>query len=347
MQLFSNDLGVDLGTSNVLIYADGKGLVVREPSVVAIDRNTGKILQVGAAARNMLNRTPGNVVAMKPLREGIISDHEMTVRMLEEMFKTATKASLFTPKPRVVISVPSGVSEVEERSVINAAIEAGARRVFLIEEPLAAALGAGLNIKDPSGHMVVDIGGGTTDIAVLSMNGVALSSSLKIAGDAFDENIARYVRRQHGVVIGQVTAEEVKIQIGQVYPRHEELSMNVKGRDAKNGMPKMVTLTSTEIYEVLRRPARMIADEVMSVLEQTSPELVSDISENGITLTGGCSQVWGFAELLLERTGIPCILADDPDSCTAYGCGKSLAWINTMQEGPINIARKRMMRSYF
>ena len=345
MLLFSNDLGVDLGTSNVLIYADGKGLVVREPCVVAVDRNTGKILQVGAAARNMLNRTPGNVVAMHPLREGIISDHEMTVRMLQEMFKTATKASVFTPKPRVVISVPSGVTEVEERSVINAAIEAGARRVFLIEEPLAAGLGAGLDIKDPSGHMVVDIGGGTTDIAVLSMNGVAVSSSLKVAGDSFDEAIARYVRRQHGVVIGQVTAEDVKIQIGQVYPRHEELSMNVKGRDAKTGMPKMVTLTSTEVYEVLRRPARTIADEVLSVLEQTSPELVSDVSENGITLTGGCSQLWGFAELLIERTGIPCIVADDPDSCTAYGCGKSLAWINRMQEGPINIARRRIMRN--
>ena len=344
MFLFSNDLGVDLGTSNVLIYADGKGLVVREPSVVAVDRNTGKILQVGAAARNMLGRTPGNVVAMKPLREGIISDHEMTVRMLQEMFKTATKASVFTPKPRVVISVPSGVSEVEERSVINAAIEAGARRVFLIEEPLAAALGAGLDIKGANGHMVVDIGGGTTDIAVLSMNGVAVSSSLKIAGDSIDETIARYVRRQHGVVIGQVTAESVKMQIGQVFPRDEELSMNVKGRDAKTGMPKEITLTSTEIYEILRRPARMIADEVMAVLEQTSPELVSDISENGITLTGGCSQIWGMAEMLMERTGIACVLADDPDSCTAYGCGKSLAWINRMQEGPINIARKRAMR---
>ena len=206
MQLFSNDLGVDLGTSNVLIYADGKGLVVREPSVVAVDRNTGKILQVGSAARNMLNRTPGNVVAMRPLKEGIISDHEMTVKMLSEMFKTATKASVFTPKPRVVISVPSGVTEVEERSVINAAIEAGARRVFLIEEPLAAALGAGLNIKDPNGHMVVDVGGGTTDIAVLSMNGVAMSSSLKVAGDAFDDSIIRYVRRQHQMDIGQVTA---------------------------------------------------------------------------------------------------------------------------------------------
>ena len=347
MQLFSNDLGVDLGTSNVLIYADGKGLVVREPAVVALDRNTGKILQVGAAARNMLNRTPGNVVAMRPLKEGVICDHEMTVRMLQEMFKTATKASVFTPKPRVVISVPSGVSEVEERSVINAAIEAGARRVFLIEEPLAAGLGAGLDLKGTQGHMVVDIGGGTTDIAVLSMNGVTVSSSLKIAGDSFDESIARYVRRQYGVVIGQVTAEEVKIQIGQVYPRQEEMTMNVKGRDSKTGMPKTVTLTSTEIYEVLRRPARQIADEVLAVLEQTSPELVSDISETGITLTGGCSQVWGLTELLIERTGIPCILADDPDSCTAYGCGKSLAWINHMSEGPINIARKRMMKQNF
>ena len=319
--------------------------MVREPSVVAVDRNTGKILQVGSAARNMLNRTPGNVVAMRPLKEGIISDHEMTVKMLSEMFKTATKASVFTPKPRVVISVPSGVTEVEERSVINAAIEAGARRVFLIEEPLAAALGAGLNIKDPNGHMVVDVGGGTTDIAVLSMNGVAMSSSLKVAGDAFDDSIIRFVRRQHQMVIGQVTAEEIKIQIGEVYPRGEELTMNVKGRDAKTGMPKMVTLSSKEIYEVLRRPARMIADEVMEVLEQTSPELVSDVAENGITLTGGCSQLWGFAELLMERTGIACIVADDPDSCTAYGCGKSLAWINHMDEGPINIARKRAMRS--
>ena len=345
MSLFSaKDLGVDLGTSNVLIYADGKGIVVREPSVVAVDKNTGKILQVGAAARNMMGRTPGNVVAMHPLKDGIISDHEMTVEMLKSMFKTATQASVFTPKPRVIISVPSGVTEVEERSVINAALEAGARRVFLIEEPLAAGLGAGLDLKGAEGHMVVDIGGGTTDIAVLSMNGVALSSSLRIAGDAFDEAIGRYVRRQHGLVIGQVTAENIKIQIGQVFPRDEELSMQVKGRDAKTGMPKEVMLTSTEIYEVLRRPARLIADETMAVLEQTSPELVSDIAENGITVTGGCSQLWGMDTLLMERTGIPCLIADDPDSCTAYGCGKSLAWIKSMTEGPINIARKRMMK---
>ena len=281
--MFSNDLGVDLGTSNVLIYADGKGLVVREPSVVAVDRNTGKILQVGAAARNMLGRTPGNVVAMHPLKDGIVSDHEMTVKMLQEMFKTATKAGLFTPKPRVVISVPSGVSEVEERSVINAAIEAGARRVFLIEEPLAAGLGAGLDIRGASGHLVVDIGGGTTDIAVLSMNGVAVSSSLKIAGNYFDEMIARYVRRQHGVVIGQVTAEQIKIEIGCVCPRPEDVTMTVKGRDAKTGLPRMIQLRSSEICEVLRRPARMITDEVLHVLEETSPELVGDIAVNGIT----------------------------------------------------------------
>ena len=348
MSIFTtSDLGVDLGTSNVLIYADGKGLVVREPSVVAVDKNTGKILQVGAAARNMLGRTPGNVVAMHPLKDGIISDHEMTVRMLSSMFKAATKSGAFTPTPRVVISVPSGVTEVEERSVINAAIEAGARRVFLIEEPLAAALGAGLDIKDAKGHMVVDIGAGTTDIAVLSMNGVAVSASLKVAGDYMDDLIARYVRRQHGVAIGEVTAENVKIQLGRVYPGGEDATMNVKGRDIKTGMPRVVTLTSSEISEVLRRPARLITEEVMAVLEQTSPELVSDISETGITLTGGCSQLYGFDALLMERTGINCTLADDPDSCTAYGCGKSLAWINHMQEGPINIARKRIMKSNF
>ena len=341
----SNDLGVDLGTSNVLIYADGKGLVVREPSVVAIDKNTGKILQVGAAARNMLGRTPGNVVAMKPLREGIISDHEMTVRMLQSMFRSANKSSVFTPKPRVVISVPSGVSEVEERSVINAALEAGARRVFLIEEPLAAALGAGLDIKGAKGHLVVDIGGGTTDIAVLSMNGVAVSSSLKVAGDHMDDLIARYVRRQHGLAIGQVTAESVKIQIGRVYAGAEEISMNVKGRDIKTGMPRVITLMSSEIFEVLRRPARQIADEVLSVMEDTSPELVGDIAHTGITLTGGGSQIYGMDALLTERTGVRCTLADDAASCVVYGCGKSLAWINTMTEGPINVAKKRLLGS--
>lgn len=344
LPFFSYDLGVDLGTANVLIYVDGKGIVVREPSVVAVDKNTGRILKVGSDARNMLGRTPGNVVAMHPLKDGVISDHEMTVKMLQALFRKTAKKSPFTPKPRVVICVPSGVTEVEERTVINAAIDAGARRVYLIEEPLAAALGAGLDIRGPNGHMVVDIGGGTTDVAVLSLNGVAVSSSIKIAGDAMDEAIARYVRREHGVVIGQVTAESIKTRIGCVYPRPEDISMNVKGRDAKTGRPRELTLMSSEIYEVLRRPARQITDEVLSVLEETSPELVGDIAENGITLTGGGSQIWGMDKLLTERTNILCTLADDADSCVAYGCGRSLAWINHMPEGPINIARKRALR---
>ena len=344
IQLFSNDLGIDLGTSNVLIYADEQGIVVREPSVVAMDKNTGKLLQVGAAARNMLGRTPGNVVAMQPLKDGVISDLEMTVKMLQTLFRAASHKSIFTPKPRVVICVPRSVTEVEERTVINAAIEAGARRVYLIEEPLAAALGAGLDISGPNGHMVVDIGGGTTDIAVLSMNGVATSSSMAIAGVAFDESIARYVRRKYGVVIGMATAEEVKIRIGSVYPRNEDVTMLVKGRDAKGGMPREIQLTSTELLEPLLRMARMIADEVLAVLEDSSPELVGDIAENGITLTGGGCQIWGMDRLLSERTGIQCSIADDPESCVALGCGKSLAWINHMQEGPINIARKRLMK---
>ncbi len=344
MGLFSNDLGVDLGTANVLISVPGKGIVVREPSVVALDKNTGRILQVGAEARNMLGRTPGNVVAMHPLKDGVISDHVMAVRMLQVLFRRATPRSIFTPKPRVVICVPSGVTEIEERAVINAAIEAGARRVYLIEEPLAAAMGANLDIRGANGHMVVDIGGGTTDIAVLSLNGVARSSSIKVAGDSFDEAIARYVRRKHGVVIGKMTAEDVKIKIGCVFQRPEEAYMTVVGRDAKNGIPRELKLSSGEIYEVLRRPARQVTDEVMSVLEDTSPELVSDIAMNGITLTGGSSQLYGMAQMIQERTGIHCTLADDPDSCVAYGCGKSMAWINHMQEGTINIARRRLLK---
>ena len=343
-QFFSNDLGIDLGTSNVLINVDGKGVVIREPSVVAVDKNTEKILQVGATARNMLGRTPGNIVAMHPLKDGVISDHEMTVKMLEILFRKTSKNSFFAPKPRVVISIPSGATEIEERTVISAAIEAGARRVYLIEEPLAAALGAGLDISGTKGHMVIDIGGGTTDIAVLTMNAVAVSSSLKIAGNFFDETIARYVRREHAVVIGETTAEDIKIQIGCVYPRSEDISMTVKGRDAKNGMPRELTVLSSEIANVLRRPARMIAEEVLAVLEQTSPELVGDIAANGVTLTGGGSQLAGMDLFLSEVLGVKCTIADDPDSCVAYGCGKSLSWINHMTEGPINIARKRILR---
>ena len=342
MLKFSRDLGIDLGTANVLIYEAGKGIVLREPSVVAVDKNTGKVLQVGAAASNMLGRTPGNVVALRPLRDGVISDYEMTEKMLAQFMKQIIRFSFV--KPRVVVCVPSGITEVEERAVIQATMEAGARRVYLIEEPFAAALGAHINLDGPSGHLVVDIGGVTTDIAVLTMNDVAVSTSLKVAGETFDHAIIRYLRRRHGVLVGPNAAEEIKITIGCVYERGQEVSMIAKGRDLKTGLPKEVQVTSAEIFEVFKRPARQIVDEVLSVMEQTSPELVADISANGIVLTGGGCQIWGFAQLLEERTGIHCAIADDADSCVALGCGKSLRWINQMQEGTINISRKKLLK---
>ena len=330
-----------LGTTNVLIYAEGKGIVLREPSVVAVDKITGKVLQVGSAARNMLGRTPGNVVAMRPLREGVISDYDMTEKMLAAFFQKIMRYALV--KPRVIVCVPSGVTEVEERAVIQSAMEAGARRVYLIEEPLAAALGANLDVSGPDGHMVVDIGGGTTDIAVLTMNGVAVSSSITTAGDTFDDIIMRYLRRRHGMIIGENLAEEIKMTIGCVRER-PEAKMEVKGRDAKTGLAKTATVDSSEMLDVLRRPARIIADEALTVLERTSPELVADISRNGIVMTGGGSQLWGMDQMIAERTNMACTIAEDPDSCVAYGCGKSLAWINHMQEGTINLARRKLLK---
>ena len=338
----SRDIGIDLGTANILVYEEGKGIVLREPSVVAVDKNTGKVLQVGAAARNMLGRTPGNIVAVRPLRDGVISDYEMTEKMLDQFLKKISKFSLI--KPRVIVCVPSGVTEVEERAVIQATMEAGARRVYLIEEPYAAALGAKLDITGPDGHMVVDIGGGTTDIAVLSLGGIATSSSIKIAGDTFDEAVAAFMRKRYGMVIGLNTAEEVKITIGCVYDRPEEVSMLVKGRDLKTGLPKEEMVSSTELMEAFKRPARQIVDEVLAVLEMSSPELVADIARNGIVLTGGGSQLYGFDFLISERTEIACTIADDPDSCVALGCGKSLEWINSMQEGTINLACRKLMK---
>lgn len=343
--LAATDLGIDLGTCNVVIYAENKGLVLRAPSVVALDKNTGKIIQTGAGARNMMGRTPGNVVSLHPLKDGVISDHEMTVAMLKDMIGKSAQSNFFTPKPRTVISVPSGITEVEERNVINAAIDAGARRVYLIEEPLAAALGAGLNLAGPRGHMVVDIGGGTTDIAVLTMNDVAVSSSLKIAGNYFDEQIIRYVRRVHGVAIGQPTAENVKLRLARAVPCEGIQTMKVKGRNVNTGMPDEAEISSDEVTEILSRPLQQIADEIMYVLERTSPELVGDIADQGIVLTGGSAEMWGIDQFIAERTGIPCTVADDPAACTAIGCGRSIAWIKTMSEGPINIARKRALKN--
>ena len=342
MSIISKDLGIDLGTANVVIYAEGKGIVLREPSVVAVDKNTGKVLKVGAAARNMLGRTPGNVVAMRPMREGVVSDYEMTEKMLTEFFRRIFRFSFV--KPRVIISVPSGVTSIEERAVVQIAQEAGARRVYLIEEPLAAALGANLSFNGPDGHMVVDIGGGTTDIGVLTMNGLANSASIKVAGDAFDDAIIRYLRKKYGLLVGQTMAEEAKITVGSVYDRSEPVQTQIKGRDFKTGLAREFTVTSEDMLEALRRPARQITDEILSVLEQTTPELVADIARNGIILTGGGAQLWGMDKLITERTGMHCTVADDADSCVAYGCGKSLKWINRMIEGPINIARRRLLK---
>ena len=342
MLKLSRDLGVDLGTSNVVIYAEGKGIVLREPAVVAVDKTSGKVLQVGAAARNMMGRTPGNVVAIHPLRGGVISDYELTQKMMAAFLSKVIRFSFI--KPRVVVSVPSGITEVEERAVIQAIMEAGARRVYLIEAPLAAGLGAQLDLDGANGHMVIDIGGGTTDIAVISMNGVAESSSVKVAGDAFDEAIVRYIRKKYGVVIGSNTAEELKMTIGCVYPRDDTFVMQTKGRDVKTGLAKEIVVQANDAMEAMFPIAKQIAEEVLGVLERSSPELIADVSVNGIVLTGGSSQIWGMDRLLAEVTKIPCVVADDADSCCAYGCGKSLGWIRQMQEGTINIARKKLLK---
>ena len=342
MSFLSKDLGIDLGTANVVVYAEGKGIVLREPSVVAVDKNTGKVLKVGAAARNMLGRTPGNVVALRPMQGGVVSDYEMTQKMLTEFFHRISRFSFV--KPRVIISVPSGVTSIEERAVVQIAQEAGARRVYLIEESLAAALGANLSFSGPDGRMVVDIGGGTTDIGVLTMNGIAQSSSIKVAGNTFDESIIRYLRKKYGLLVGQTTAEDAKILVGSVYERGEPVVTKIKGRDFKTGLAREMMISSADMVEALRRPARQITDEILTVLEQTTPELVADIARNGIVLTGGGGQIWGMDKLITERTGIACAVADDADSCVAYGCGKSLQWINRMQEGPLNIARRKLLR---
>lgn len=341
MPKFSRDLGIDLGTSNILIYEGGKGIVLREPAVVAVDKHSGKVLQIGQAASNMLGRTPGNVVALHPLRDGVISDYEMTEKLLAAMLRRLSRFDFV--KPRVVVSVPSGISEVEERAVIQATMEAGARRVYLLEEPFAAALGLNLDLSAPTGQLVVNIGGGTTDAAVLTMNNVALSASVKVAGDTFNSEIVRILRRRYSVLCGFNAAEEAKLAIGSVYQRAQYLSTIVKGRDLKSGLPRQVEINSDEIYQAFRRPARQITDMILSVMEQTTPELASDIAANGIILTGGGAQLWGFTDLISERTGIVCRLAEEPASCVAEGCGKSLEWLSTMQEGTINLARKKLL----
>ena len=341
MNWFSKDIGIDLGTASVLVYVKGKGVVLREPSVVAMDKNTGKLLKVGAEANAMLGRTPGNIIAMRPLREGVISDYDMTERMLKEFIKKVTSFRLF--KPRVVICVPSGITEVEERAVIDAGIQAGARRVYLIEEPVAAAIGAGIDITQPDGHMVVDIGGGTSDIAVISLKGVVESASIKVAGDQFNEAIVKYMRRKHNILIGERTAEQMKMQIGCVFPKEEETTIEIKGRCLMTGLPKTITVTSTEMLEAFEEPVERILEAIHGVLERTPPELVADIANNGIVMTGGGSLVDGFDKLITARTGIHTVVAENAISCVAIGTGKSLDSVHEMNDGTVNLSRRKQM----
>lgn len=317
------DVGIDLGTATVLIYVKGKGIVLREPSVVAMERDTKKVLAIGTEARRMLGRTPGNIVATRPLREGVIADYDVTEAMLKHFLRRVCGPRIFS-RPRVMVCIPAGVTTVEKRAVIEAALEAGARQATLIEEPLAAALGAGLDITKPTGHMVVDIGGGTTDIAVLSLGGVVRSESLRIGGDKFDEALVRYVKMKHNLLIGERTGEEVKIQVGSAGCDSRNLTAEVRGRDLMSGLPKNVTIDSSETREALSDLVTAICDTIRAVLEATPPELSADIMEKGMVMTGGGAMLHGLDKVITSKTGVPAYLADDPVSCVALGTGIAL-----------------------
>ncbi len=336
---FRRDIGIDLGTATSLVYVKGKGIVLAEPSVVALDADSGEIIKVGRGAQQMLGRTPENIVAVRPLRDGVISQYDVTLKMLQYFLRAACGPMLI--QPRVVICIPSGVTEVEERAVVDAAKNAGARAAFLIEEPVAAAIGAGVDISAPSGNMIVDIGGGTTDIAVISLDGVVVSESIKVAGDKFDEAIIRYVRNKYNILIGERTAENIKKSIGAVY-RHEPIkTIDVKGRCLAEGLPKFVTLSSTEMLEALLSPISAIIDAICQVIERTPPELVADIINNGIIMTGGGSLLYGFDRLIADMTGIRTRVAKNPVQCVAIGTGRSLEHINMLTEGTLNLSRTR------
>ena len=327
---WGQDIGIDLGTATVIAYVKEQGIVLREPSVVAVDDNTGEVLAVGNEARRMLGRTPGNIKATRPLRDGVISDYTVTEKMLKYFIKKVGGKKLFSP--RIMICIPSRVTEVEKKAVLDAATNAGARKVYLIEEPIAAAIGAGIDISKPCGNMVVDIGGGTTDIAVISLGGSVVSTSIKVAGDKFDEYVAKYIKKKYNLVIGERTAEELKQNVGCVYPKIQEVEMEVRGRDLGTGLPTTVNISSTEMLEALQEPANMIIDAVHSVLEKTPPELAADISDKGIYMTGGGCLIDGLDKLLQQKTGINVMIAQDAVSCVALGTGKALDNLDYIDE---------------
>ena len=329
---FGENIGIDLGTATVLVYIKGQGIVIREPSVVAIDRDTNTILAVGEEARRMLGRTPGNIVAIRPLREGVISNYEITEKMLKYFIQKAIGKRSFV-KPTIAVCVPSAVTEVEKRAVEDAARQAGGRKVYVIEEPMAAAIGAGIDISKAHGSMVVDIGGGTTDIAVISLGGTVVSSSLKIAGDNFDDAIIKYMRKKHNVLIGERTAEDLKIHIGTAFERSVPVSLDVRGRNLITGLPKNITVTSDEMHEALRESVTAICECVHNVLEKTPPELASDIADRGIVMTGGGSLLYGLDKLITSATGINTIVAEDSVSCVAIGTGQYIEFLTEGKRG--------------
>lgn len=328
------ELGIDLGTANIVVFLRGKGIVLREPSVVAISTKNKKVLAVGEEARLMLGRTPGHIIAVRPLSDGVIADYTTTEKMLEYLIAKVCGRRRFL-KPRVLVCVPSGVTSVERRAVIQAAREAGAGEAYTIEEPMAAAIGAGLPISMPGGNMVVDIGGGTTDVAVISLEGIVISRSVRVGGNKMDEVISRYIRAQYNLMIGERTAEEIKIKVGSAYPLEPELEMEVRGRDLIAGLPKTITVTSEEIREALQEPINAIVERVRSVLEETPPELAADIIERGITLTGGGALLRGIDKLLESVTNIRVQVADDPLSCVAIGTGRALEEFAAIRESDV------------
>ncbi|RME17812.1 MAG: rod shape-determining protein [Bdellovibrio sp.] len=335
-EFFSNDIAIDLGTANTLVYAKGRGIILDEPSVVAVQRNISggpsKVLAVGKEAKDMLGRTPGSIIAIRPIKDGVIADFEVTSQMLKYFITKSTGQSKRIVRPRIIICVPYGITQVEKRAVKESAHSAGAREVYLIEEPMAAAIGAGLPITEPTGNMIVDMGGGTTGVAVISLGGIVYCKSIKVAGDKFDEAIVNYIRRQFNLLIGERTAENIKIRIGNAYPGDEEKKIEIKGRDLVAGAPKTIEITSSQINDALMDPLSEVVDAVRTALEKTPPELASDIVDNGIVLTGGGALLSNLDVLLRERTGLPVSIAEDPLSCVVLGSGKVLDELDLLKQ---------------
>jgi rod shape-determining protein MreB len=329
--LLSNDIGIDLGTATTLVFVKNEGIVVREPSVVAIERGTSRVLAVGSEAKRMLGRTPGNIVAIRPMKDGVITDFEITEAMLRYFIRSVRRRRLQL-NPRIVIAIPSGITEVEKRAVKESAERAGAREVFLIEEPVAAAIGVGLPIQEPVGNMIIDIGGGTTEIAVISLAGIVFSKSIRIGGDEMDEAIIEYLKKTYNLMIGERTAEEIKIKIGSAYPLEEEMTLDVKGRDLVAGLPKTVTISSEEVREALQEPLRAILESTKIALERTPPELAADLIDHGIVMAGGGALLRGMDKIISEETGLPVHIAEDPLTAVANGTGKVLNEIRYLRK---------------